>query len=245
VSRIAVVTTTYNMEGTLGDALASVREQTRPPTLHVIVDDGSQDDTPAIVDHYRAGVEYPVFVIRWTVNRGHAAALNAGIRLTRMKADWYVKLDADDTLVPRALERIGNNAEKDCNVIYAPFQTFGDFSFVHEFPPFNPETLTEEPQIPGPSAFAASLWDAVGGFDETMRYGEDWDFWIRAERAVGLKPAYLLSPLWNYRVYRTWKERHADQPHQDRFKDYWRGHHKDNIGTRTWAGWLEEQLVAA
>ena len=243
--KLAVLTTTYNMEGTLGEALASVREQTQPPALHVIVDDGSQDGTSAIIDRYRAGVDYPVFVIRWLVNRGHAAALNAGIRLTRLKADWYVKLDADDRLERTALERIEWNADKDCNLIYAPFQLFGDFAHQFTFPPFDAVTMTERCQIPGPAAFAASLWDAVGGFDETMRYGEDWDFWVRCQAAVGLQPLQLPDPLFFYRTYRNWGERHSDQPHQELFKPYWRGHRKENIGTRTWASWLEEQMVAA
>lgn len=245
--RLTVLTTTYNMVGTLAEACESVRTQTRLPDCHVIVDDGSTDETRAFVLRYASEAAYPVAATFLMPNCGHAAALNAGVRLTREYTDWYVKLDADDRLFSDALARIERHAVGDTNVVYATFRLFGAFTHYFRFPSFDPMTMTEECQIPGPAAFDAALWDAVAGFDETMRYGEDWDFWIRAQLAVGLRPKYLLDPLWHYRTYRNWAERHADQPFQDRFKDYWRGHTRETVlaGSRSWGAWIAEQMVGA
>lgn len=90
--------------------LDSVMAQTVPPALWVVVDDGSSDDTPAILESYREGMPYLRIVRR--ANRGRRSvgpgvieAFYAGLETIRLEDfDYLCKLDLDLDLPPRYFE---------------------------------------------------------------------------------------------------------------------------------------------
>lgn len=93
---VTVVIPCYNQAKYLEAALSSAENQTQPPVECIVVDDGSTDRTPEIAVARRARL------IRQP-NRGVSAARNAG--LAAAKGDFVVFLDADDMLLPDAIER--------------------------------------------------------------------------------------------------------------------------------------------
>jgi hypothetical protein len=99
--RCAVVIPSYNHARFVGAALDSALAQTRPPDRVIVVDDGSQDGSPAAVEPYRArGVELHV-----QPNAGAHAALNRAVALAATDCDAIAILDSDDLYEPRRLER--------------------------------------------------------------------------------------------------------------------------------------------
>jgi hypothetical protein len=99
--RCAVVIPSFDHARFVAAALDSVLAQTRPPDRVVVVDDGSRDETPAIVAGYRArGVELHV-----QANAGAHAALNRGCALAAADCDVVALLNSDDVYEPRRLER--------------------------------------------------------------------------------------------------------------------------------------------
>jgi glycosyltransferase involved in cell wall biosynthesis len=97
--RIAVVVPTYNRAKLLGRALASVLAQRRPPDEVVVVDDGSTDDTGAVVARCADAVRL--------VRRRHAgvsAARNLGVASS--DAEFVAFLDSDDVWEEDHLERM-------------------------------------------------------------------------------------------------------------------------------------------
>jgi glycosyltransferase involved in cell wall biosynthesis len=102
---ISVVVPTYNDVGRLGDALASIVGQTRPPGEIVVADDGSQDATEQFVRDFAArhsgdiGVEY----LALPGHSGVVAARNAGIAAAG--GEWIAECDSDDVWAPTKLER--------------------------------------------------------------------------------------------------------------------------------------------
>jgi len=90
--------------------LESVAAQTVPPALWVVVDDGSTDDTPAILQDYRARLPYLSVVRRAdrgrrSVGPGVIEAFYAGLETVPLDAFEYVcKLDLDLDLPPRYFE---------------------------------------------------------------------------------------------------------------------------------------------
>ena len=86
----SVIVPTFNMARYLGDALDSVFAQTRQPAEVIVVDDGSTDDTPAIVERYSDRVRY----IRQP-NAGVSAARNA--RIIRAASHEYIALIVPET----------------------------------------------------------------------------------------------------------------------------------------------------
>ncbi|KAB2314023.1 glycosyltransferase family 2 protein [Betaproteobacteria bacterium SCN2] len=91
--RYSVVIPAYNAADTLEDALRSILEQDIPPIEIIVVDDGSTDDTAAIVGAFGA----PVTLLQQP-NRGCGAATNAG--MARVSSPLMAFLDADDAWLP-------------------------------------------------------------------------------------------------------------------------------------------------
>ncbi|EGD59999.1 glycosyl transferase family 2 [Novosphingobium nitrogenifigens DSM 19370] len=98
---VAVIIPSYNASATLDATLRSVLAQTHTNMEILVVDDGSTDDSPAIVEHF-AAQDPRVRLIRQK-NAGVAAARNTGWHEAR--ADYLAFVDADDTWTRDKLER--------------------------------------------------------------------------------------------------------------------------------------------
>lgn len=93
---VTVVIPCYNQARFLREAIESVRRQTHVRHQVIVVDDGSTDDTATVAAQYAE-----VHLLR-QANRGLAAARNSGLAAAR--GEYVVFLDADDRLLPDALE---------------------------------------------------------------------------------------------------------------------------------------------
>lgn len=89
---------TYNRARYLGEAIESVLDQTFTDLELIVVDDGSTDDTPAVVAPYLDRIRY----VRQE-RRGKAAARNTAVRLAQ--GDFIAFCDSDDCWYPDRLER--------------------------------------------------------------------------------------------------------------------------------------------
>lgn len=99
---VSFVITCYNYGHYLVECLNSIQQQrvTQPYEI-IVVDDASTDNTPQVVNAWRA---HPVSYMRLKENRGLGAAIEQGILQARGR---FVKhMDADDRLAPRYLERV-------------------------------------------------------------------------------------------------------------------------------------------
>ncbi len=100
--RITVAIPVYNMEETVEKAVRSVMEQTYRDFELVVVDDGSTDSTPAILDSL-AAEDGRVRVIHQK-NQGRAGARSTGVKNAR--GEYLAWLDADDWMEKEALEKL-------------------------------------------------------------------------------------------------------------------------------------------
>jgi teichuronic acid biosynthesis glycosyltransferase TuaG len=92
----------YNAEATIAAAIRSVLSQTFRDFELIVIDDGSSDATPAIVEAYsRDDVRIKLF--RNECNRGVAFSRNLGIEYAA--GEWIAFLDADDVWLPEKLEK--------------------------------------------------------------------------------------------------------------------------------------------
>jgi glycosyltransferase involved in cell wall biosynthesis len=89
---ITVLLCTHNDEQTVTYALGSALAQTAPPSRYrvLVVDDGSTDATPRVLESFRERIE----LVRLPRNRGLAAACNEGLR--RIRTPSFVRIDGDD-----------------------------------------------------------------------------------------------------------------------------------------------------
>ena len=94
--RISVIIPAYQAEDTLRGCLDSIVDQADET---IVVDDGSQDGTAALVEQ-----EYPAVVLVRQENQGVSAARNAGIAVAQ--GEYIAFSDADDGLFAGALEKV-------------------------------------------------------------------------------------------------------------------------------------------
>jgi glycosyltransferase involved in cell wall biosynthesis len=94
----SVVIPAYNAADTIAPAIESVLAQTVQPKEIIVVDDGSTDETAAVVGEMASRIT----IVRQP-NRGPGAATSAGIALAT--APYIATLDADDLWLPGKIER--------------------------------------------------------------------------------------------------------------------------------------------
>lgn len=97
---ISILTATWNRASLLEGAIQSVLSQTFPDWEHLVIDDGSTDETATLLKR----LTHPRLRTLSTENRGQAEALNLGIREAR--GEWLAFLDSDDEFFPQHLESL-------------------------------------------------------------------------------------------------------------------------------------------
>lgn len=173
---IAVVIAAYDPGPYLDDALTSLATQTRPPDQVIVVDDGTPDDSVVTTVARHPGVT----LLRQD-RSGPAAGRNRGMRSTT--TDHVLFLDADDRLVPTALELLEAALVTGIDLAYGATREFR----ADDSPP---GTGTRDPQpftlarIAGASLMRASLWHRIGPLDESLARGE-WIDWMHRVEAAG------------------------------------------------------------
>ncbi len=101
---VVVIVTTYNREQLLPEALESALRQSYSPKRIMVVDDGSEDNTPRICEEY--GRQYPEELVFFRKsNGGCASARNFGLDHLPSHTDYVCFLDSDDRMLPGKLER--------------------------------------------------------------------------------------------------------------------------------------------
>ena len=106
--KISIVIPAYNCEKTIGRCLTSALEQTYPDKEIIVVDDGSSDQTPKILDEFQS--RHAEIRVIHKQNEGVAAARNDGMRAA--SGIWLVTLDADDYIDADMLSTMHASAER-------------------------------------------------------------------------------------------------------------------------------------
>src|SRR5919112_808436 len=119
---VSVVVPSYNYGHLIRETLESLAAQTYEHWECVVVDDGSKDDTRAVVEAYAAGDPRVRYV--WQENARQGAARNNGLR--HSSGDYFQFLDADDLLEPHKFERQVEYLEShpEVDVVYSGVRYF-------------------------------------------------------------------------------------------------------------------------
>lgn len=216
---IDVIIPTFNRADLLERAIKSVLAQNYQNFLLHIIDDGSTDNTQALLSKYSLN---PKMKIHHTENGGVSRARNYGV--TNSQNEWICFLDSDDEWLPNKLETqvqfLSHNSQ---------------FEFVHTEEIWirngmrvNPKTKHSKGAdelfkrslefcliSPSTVMMKRSLFQKYGPFEEGYVVCEDYDLWIKilAHQEVGYLPEALVSKFGG----------HEDQLSTKYFAmDYWR-----------------------
>jgi len=178
---VSVVIPVFNGAATLPAAIASVRRQTHPALEILVIDDGSTDATPQIIQSLAAADLRPLH----QANGGASSARNAGIRAAR--GDLIAFLDADDEWLPeklaRQVEYMASHPEID--LVYTLIEQIDDDGRVIGIRPLQRghddyAHLFHSNRIPTSSVLARrEALLGAGLFDESIRVTQDYDMWLR------------------------------------------------------------------
>jgi len=185
--RISIVTPSLNQVDTIESAMRSVLGQNESlariggwPVEYIVIDGGSTDGTCEVIANYRDQLAYGVS----EVDRGQSHALNKGF--AHATGDVVGWLNADDLLLPGALARVCEIfAQANCDVVCGSCQyVFADGrTEIRAVRPWQFEELFVCDPIHQPSSFWRRAWhEQVGGLDEQLHYGMDWDLWLKLVR---------------------------------------------------------------
>jgi len=193
-ARVSVVVPAHDAAAFVAGAIASVRAQGVAGVEVVVVDDGSTDGTAGIL----AGQAAEDLVVVTQPNRGPAAARNRG--LASASGALIAVLDADDEWPPGSLAaRVDHLAEHpDVDVVLGRTQFFGDVDAAGVR--FDGPDHTLLGSFLGAGLYRRPAFERVGGFDESLRFGEDYDWFLRA-REAGLRIATTEQVTLRYRVH--------------------------------------------
>ncbi len=186
---VSIITPAFDVASFIGDAVASARAQDHPDWEMVVVDDGSRDGTALAAERAAEG-DGRIRVLRQE-NAGVSAARMAALGAARGEALLF--LDADDWLAPDALSRLAAALGRAPAAVaaYGAFAAVAEAARPGDAPlrlkagPFPEGDILERLLIENLLANGGHLlarreaFERAGGFDAGIRYGEDWECWIR------------------------------------------------------------------
>lgn len=195
---ISIVIPCYNDAQYIEQAVQSVLNQTYSNIEVIIVDDGSDAKTKAVLKR----LEPKIRKLIARENQGQSTARNLGIR--EAKGDYILTLDSDDYFEPTFCEKAIEIILKIENIKLVTCHTnrIFDNKTLDIYKPkggvIKDFLLTNCAM--GSAMFKKSDWSKINGYDEKMRNGfEDWEFYIRLLNGQG-NAFVITEPLFNYRL---------------------------------------------
>jgi len=192
---VSVIIPAYNAQAFLSEAIESLQEQDYNPLEIIVVDDGSTDRTAEIIARMGDSIRYS-----YQYNSGPAAARNKG--LTMAHGEIIAFLDSDDLWPGDKLHTqvrwLVNNPKID--VVMGRVQYVGLFTPRELKIPFEGSDKTLVNTYLGCCVFRREVFDKVGIFDETLRYSEDHDWFLRA-REQGISITIIDKVALYYRLH--------------------------------------------
>jgi glycosyltransferase involved in cell wall biosynthesis len=183
---VSVVVPVYNRAHRIEECVASVYAQDHRPLEVIVVDDGSSDDTPEVLERLAsryAGEEGFSFQSGRQKNAGAPSARNRGFAQSR--GEWIQFLDSDDLLLPDKISAgLAVARRKSAEVVYtrAQFMTIDGKKIDRfwgrrlradstDYFEFSWQTMC--------AIYSRSALEKVGEWNESLTISQDWEFCIR------------------------------------------------------------------
>jgi glycosyltransferase involved in cell wall biosynthesis len=208
-SLISIVIPCYNDAIYIEQSVESALNQTYSNIEIVVVDDGSNEETKAVLKK----IEHKITKLITQENQGQSTARNVGIR--EAKGAYVLVLDSDDyfeaSFCEKALEQFTQN--KEIKIVSSHTNRIFDNNTTDIFKPGGGQIadfLLKNCAM-GSAMFKKMDWKKINGYDEMMRNGfEDWEFYIRLIKDEG-RAHVIPEPLFNYRLRKNSTTNKANQ----------------------------------
>jgi glycosyltransferase involved in cell wall biosynthesis len=194
---VSIVIPCYNDAQYIEQAVNSALNQVYPDKEVIVVDDGSDIETKAVLQK----IERKITKLITQENKGQSTARNVGIR--ESKGEYILVLDSDDYFEPDFVEKAVavflENKNTKIVTCFANLILENEMSYVYKPKGGDIASFLCSNNALGSAMFRNEDWQTSGGYDETMLQGfEDWEFYIRLLQKEGLAQV-IEEPLYNYR----------------------------------------------
>lgn len=196
-SLISIVIPCYNDAQYIEQSVQSALDQTYPFKEVIVVDDGSNLETKAVLKK----LEPKITKLITQENQGQSRARNVGIQFA--KGEYIMVLDSDDYLEPTFCEVAFEVFKIQKSIKIVTCQAYliipNENKILYTPNGGNIQSFLFSNAALGSSMFQKKDWTKSHGYDELMRKGfEDWEFFIRILKDGG-KAFVIQKPLYNYR----------------------------------------------
>ncbi|MDB5407863.1 MAG: glycosyl transferase family 2 [Rhodospirillales bacterium] len=186
---VTVVIPCHNHGRYLGDAIESVLSQSWPTIEIIIVNDGSEDDTAAVI------AAHPAIRAITQQRAGLSAARNAGFAAS--SGSYVAFLDADDLLLPNAIASGVRelDAHPECAFVSGGHRYVDDEGAplgaavlpAHEVGSYAELLRRNYIEMHATVLYRRQAFAAAGGFDTTLPACEDYDLYLRLARSATIR----------------------------------------------------------
>lgn len=202
VPKVSIVTTIYNRDRYLAQAIESVLAQTYPDFELILWDDGSTDESQAIAQHYAK--QDPRIRVFSAPNQGYTRALQAAHAVVR--GEYVGWVDSDDAIAPDALAETVAVLDKFLSVglVYTNYAVMNELGQVTGpgvrcAIPYSRDRLLIDFMTFHFRLLRRSCYEQVGGVDPFFKYAQDYDLCLRLSEVTDVFK--VMRSLYCYRTH--------------------------------------------
>jgi glycosyltransferase involved in cell wall biosynthesis len=168
----------------------------------IIINDSSIDETDLILKDYPKKNNK----IKYYNKSFRSLSKSLNFAITKASANLITKVDADDWVEKNFLEIYYNTLKKNnYDFIYGNLRIVSELNKKILYRNQYVSLFNKKLKYPYGSGtiFKKILWEKVGGFNEKIKYQDDYDFWLRLNKLKKIKIGYINQSLYNYRKHKN------------------------------------------
>ncbi|CAM4345029.1 glycosyltransferase family 2 protein [Gillisia limnaea] len=192
---ISIIIPTYNRSGSILKAIKSVIDQTSDSWELIIVDDGSDDDTYEVIKTF---LDHPKVQYSFQENKGVSSARNYGA--SKAIGEFLMFLDSDDYIFPGLISEIQDLYLNEYDLIcWEVLKTINGVQSLWKIQQLDIMYKNLKLNLlAGSVAYRKSIFYAVGGYDEYIKFGENYELGLRICSIEKLRIGLIEKPLSGY-----------------------------------------------
>lgn len=196
---ISVILLTHNYANYLSECLDSILNNDNSLIGEIIViNDHSIDNTDEIVFSYLKKNKK----IKYYKTKFLSLSKSYNFAVTKSNFEFITKVDADDSLDKNFISNYFSELKKKkYDFIFGDIRVVdnnGNLIFVKKQKIDFIKSFINYPLGSG-TIYNKNIWNQLGGFDEKIKYQDDYDFWIKIKKLKNIKIGYLPEQGYNYR----------------------------------------------
>ena len=204
---VSIITINYNKDKFLPLMLKSIESQVYNNIEHIVIDDGSTDNSIKILKNYDERNSYSIIKLNEENCACVAKLRNKAVEIS--SGEYIMNVDSDDILYSDAIEYLISNAQKrNLDLVY------GSMIYIDEYgSPIKQNKISGDKYeygylikkmfIPFPRMYKRDIFNLTSGYNEKYSIADDWDLYLQLEEKTNKIGWTGKRPLFAYRIIKS------------------------------------------